>query len=173
MKSHHCPNKLGSVPLNVMRIQTIFWAAACCPLCKQRDGQVLLPALPNRACRAVCSELVPSLSLVLSAPEGLFLWSQWSIRPFEIRYTYLGTIVRNPKWVACMMPSGRQQMLDFILAEIHLHTALWRSLLLGDAMLLLLSQLCTTTHHNYLCREHHFLLPPQNTLSSRKVGHAC
>lgn len=45
-------------------------------LCKQRDGQVLLLALLNRACRVVCSELVPNLSLVLLVPVGLFLWSQ-------------------------------------------------------------------------------------------------
>lgn len=37
-------------------------------LCKQRDATLL-----NRACKVLCSDLVPSLILV---PAGLFLWSQ-------------------------------------------------------------------------------------------------
>lgn len=123
-----------AVPINVRGTQISWYSELQCVvlLCKQKDGWVLLPmpALLNRACKVVCLGLVQSLSLVLfQVPVGLFLWFQWSRRPSQIRDTYLEMIVRNPKWVACMMPSGRQQMQDFILVEIHLHTTLWRSLL--------------------------------------------
>lgn len=185
-KNHRCPDKTGKQNLlslgeykqaNILSYSMFLFSASKEHRCLQRrmDAAARAHSAPTEAMGL--SAQSRSLPGARGKPEPSLFYSYRTVRVVPLKHeTFriqdlpsLKVITINPKCVACMLPSGKQQKQYFLSIKIYFWQYAYNSLErspAGAVVLLLHLQLCTAAHSNYLCREHRFLMSHKTHLAA-------